>query len=248
MMIKAMKQTILSLVILLAATAASGTQDPYAEARHAMVEDIRRHVEELSPALQRRTLDTRVLDALRAVPRHEFVPPAQREYAYANRPLPIGYGQTISQPFMVAVMTDLLEVKPGSRVLEIGTGSGYQAAILAQLKAEVYTIEIITPLGDAARDRLQRLGYTTVKTRIGDGYDGWPEAAPFDAIIVTAATNHIPPPLLAQLKPEGRLVIPLGSPFGMQHLLLVRKHADGRTTTRKVLPVRFVPLTGRAER
>jgi protein-L-isoaspartate(D-aspartate) O-methyltransferase len=145
-------------------------------------------------------------------------------------------------------MTELLEVKPGSRVLEIGTGSGYQAAVLAQMGAKVFTMEIVPELGEAARERLGRLGYDKAEARVGDGYYGWEDRAPFDAIIVTAAANHIPPPLLAQLKSDGRMVIPLGNPFGMQHLLIVRKEKDGRTATRKVLPVRFVPLTGRAQR
>ncbi len=233
--------------VVAAATPAAGP-DPFADARHAMVEEIRRHVAETRAELQRTELDARVVEALRTVPRHEFVPAELRKRAYDDRPLPIGFGQTISQPYIVAVMTDLLEVKPGSRVLEIGTGSGYQAAVLAQLGAQVFTIEIVAPLGEAARERLQRLGYTRVAARVADGYYGWPDNAPFDAIIVTAAANHIPPPLLEQLKPDGRMVIPLGNPFGMQHLLVVRKDREGRTTTRKVLPVRFVPLTGRAER
>jgi protein-L-isoaspartate(D-aspartate) O-methyltransferase len=227
---------------------AAQSADPYVAARHAMVEDIRRHVAETRAELQRNQLDSRVVEALRTVPRHEFVSRDLLRHAYDDRPLPIGYGQTISQPFMVAVMTDLLEVKPGQRVLEIGTGSGYQAAVLAQMGAQVFTMEIVPQLGDAARDRLRRLGYDKVEARVGDGYYGWADKAPFDAIIVTAAANHIPPPLLEQLKSDGRMVIPLGNPFGMQHLLTVRKDKDGRTTTRKVLPVRFVPLTGRAER
>jgi protein-L-isoaspartate(D-aspartate) O-methyltransferase len=176
------------------------------------------------------------------------VPQDQVRHAHEDRPLPIGFGQTISQPFIVAAMTELLELRRGERVLEVGTGSGYQAAILAQLETKVFTIEIVPELGEAARQRFERLGYRNVAARVGDGYDGWPEQAPFDAIIVTAASNHIPPPLLAQLKANGRLVIPLGNPFGAQQLLVVRKDAAGRTTTRKVLPVRFVPLTGRAQR
>jgi protein-L-isoaspartate(D-aspartate) O-methyltransferase len=227
---------------------AAPNPDPFADARRAMVDEVRRHVAETRAELQRTELDARVVEALRTVPRHEFVPADLRKRAYDDRPLPIGFGQTISQPYIVAVMTDLLEVGPGSRVLEIGTGSGYQAAVLAHMGAQVFTIEIVGPLGEAARERLQRLGYSKAAARIADGYYGWPEQAPFDAIIVTAAANHIPPPLLEQLKPDGRMVIPLGNPFGMQHLLVVRKDKDGRTTTRKVLPVRFVPLTGRAER
>jgi protein-L-isoaspartate(D-aspartate) O-methyltransferase len=226
---------------------AQGT-DPQRAARLAMVEDVRRHVAETRAELQRTDLDPRVAEALRTVPRHEFVPAEQRRRAYDDRPLPIGYGQTISQPYIVAVMTDLLDIRPGQRVLEIGTGSGYQAAVLAQMGAQVYTIEIIPELGNAARERLKRLGYERVEARVGDGYYGWEERAPFDAIIVTAAANHIPPPLLAQLKTDGRMVIPLGNPFGAQQLLTVRKDKDGRTTTRKTVPVRFVALTGRAQR
>jgi protein-L-isoaspartate(D-aspartate) O-methyltransferase len=230
------------------AAGAAETADPYVAARRAMVEDVRRHVADTRAELQRHELDARVVEALRTVPRHEFVPRDQRKRAYDDRPLPIGYGQTISQPYIVAVMTELLEVKPGSRVLEIGTGSGYQAAVLAQMGAKVFTMEIVPELGEAARERLGRLGYDKAEARVGDGYYGWEDRAPFDAIIVTAAANHIPPPLLAQLKSDGRMVIPLGNPFGMQHLLIVRKEKDGRTATRKVLPVRFVPLTGRAQR
>jgi protein-L-isoaspartate(D-aspartate) O-methyltransferase len=158
--------------------------------------------------------------------------------------LPIGYGQTISQPYIVALMTDLLKVNSGDVVLELGTGSGYQAAILSGLVKRVYTIEIIEPLARQAKSRLARLGYGNVTTRLGDGYYGWPEYAPFDGIIVTAAASHVPPPLIEQLKPGGRMVIPVGDRFFTQQLLLVEKTADGQITTRQVLPVRFVPLTG----
>jgi protein-L-isoaspartate(D-aspartate) O-methyltransferase len=178
------------------------------------------------------------------VPRHEFVPSAEVRYAYENRPLPIGHGQTISQPYIVALMTNLLRPGTGDTVLEIGTGSGYQAAVLARLTSRVHSIEIIEPLYREATGRLKRLGYGNVVTRSGDGYYGWPEAAPFDAIIVTAAANHIPPPLIRQLKPGGRMVIPVGASFLTQHLVLVEKTAEGGVTTRQLLPVRFVPLTG----
>jgi protein-L-isoaspartate(D-aspartate) O-methyltransferase len=173
------------------------------------------------------------------------VPEGVRPQAYADRPLPIGYGQTISQPFIVALMTDLLRVGPNDVVLEIGTGSGYQAAVLARLAREVHTIEIIPPLAEAAAQRLQRLGYANVATRLGDGYYGWREAAPFDANIVTAAASQIPPPLIQQLKPGGRMVIPVGAPFALQHLVLVDLDGDGKVRTRQLLPVKFVPLTGR---
>jgi protein-L-isoaspartate(D-aspartate) O-methyltransferase len=177
------------------------------------------------------------------VPRHEFVPESERRYAYENRPLPIGHGQTISQPYIVAIMTDLMKLEPGDRVLEIGTGSGYQAAVLAELVQQVYSIEIISELARSARDVLDRLGYEQVKTRVGDGYYGWQERAPFDAIIVTAAADHVPPPLIKQLKTGGHMLIPVGSRFMTQQLILVTKGDDG-ITTRLLLPVRFVPLTG----
>ncbi len=186
-----------------------------------------------------------VIAAMGRVERHEFVPEALRAQAYEDRPLPIGYGQTISQPYIVALMTDLLEPAPGDRVLEIGTGSGYQAAVLAELGLEVYSIEIVPELGDEAAARLERLGYGGIATRIGDGYFGWPERAPFDGLVVTAAAGHVPPPLIEQLKPGGRMVIPVGRPFMVQQLVLVTKAKDGTLRTRQLLPVRFVPLTGR---
>lgn len=231
--------------LLLPGVATWGDDDPYADARRAMVETVRRDAQATSRELRQETLGAGILAALGAVPRHEFVPMEYRAAAYHNRPLPIGYGQTISQPYVVAVMTDLLGLKPGDRALEVGTGSGYQAAILAQLKVRVYTIEIIPALGEAARERLRRLGYGGVEVRVGDGYYGWQEAAPFDGIVVTAAANHIPPPLIEQLKNGGRMVIPVGNPFGAQQLVVVKKDSAGRVSTQKVLPVRFVPLTGR---
>lgn len=185
-----------------------------------------------------------VMAAIARVPRHRFVPDDQVRYAYANRPLPIGYGQTISQPYIVALMTDLIQPQPGQTVLEIGTGSGYQAAVLAELVGWVYTIEIIEPLARRAAEQLKTLGYANIQTRAGDGYHGWEEAAPFDAIVVTAAASHVPPPLIRQLKPGGRMVIPVGAQFLAQYLLLVEKQADGAVTTRQILPVSFVPLTG----
>jgi len=176
------------------------------------------------------------------VPRHAYVPVAERADAYENRPLGIGYGQTISQPYVVALMTTLAQPRAGQKVLEVGTGSGYQAAVLAGFGVQVYTIEIVAPLATQARERLR--GQRNITTRTGDGYYGWKEQAPFDAIVVTAAASSIPPPLLAQLKPGGRMVIPVGSSFFTQTLLLVQKDAGGRVRTRQVLPVRFVPLTG----
>jgi protein-L-isoaspartate(D-aspartate) O-methyltransferase len=186
--------------------------------------------------------DRATLQALRTVPRHEFVPARERARAYEDIPLPIGHGQTISQPAVVATMTELIQPRPGLRVLEIGTGSGYQAAVLAATGARVWTVEIFEALADEARKRLARLGYDQVVVRHGDGYAGWPEEAPFDAIVVTAAADSIPPALIEQLAPDGRLVMPVGSPDGYQELVLVKKDRTGRLTTRELFPVRFVPL------
>ena len=215
----------------------------YAAARAEMIEMIKVHAAYASDSLGAEGIGGRVLEAMERVPRHRFVPEGWRFAAYEDQPLPIGAGQTISQPFIVAFMTELLEVAPGDRVLEVGTGSGYQAAVLAELGAQVYTIEIVAELGQRAAQTLKELGYSAVAPRIGDGYLGWPEAAPFDAIVVTAAADEIPKPLLDQLKPGGRLVIPVGAVFDAQDLLLVTKSADGKTSEREVLPVRFVPLT-----
>lgn len=187
-----------------------------------------------------------VLKAMGATPRHEFVPAGERDYAYADMPLPIGHGQTISQPYIVAFMTEQLDPQPTDKVLEIGTGSGYQAAVLSPLVAEVYTMEIVAPLGERAKADLKRLGYGNVKVRIGDGYQGWPEAAPFDAIIVTCAPDQVPEPLVRQLREGGRMIIPVG-PAGEQNLYLLTKR-QGRLEQRAVLPVRFVPMTGEALR
>ncbi len=209
-----------------------------------MVKVIEAGVRDTGRSLGRDTLKPTVLAAMGRVPRHELVPEDVRDAAYRNHPLPIGYGQTISQPYIVAIMTDLVEAGPGDRVLEVGTGSGYQAAVLAEVADEVYTLEIIPELARRAHRDLQRLGYTNVTARQGDGYFGWPEHAPYDAIVVTAGATHVPPPLIEQLKPGGRLIIPVGSRFLTQQLLLLTKAADGSVTTRQVLPVRFVPLTG----
>lgn len=210
----------------------------YAQAR-------KRMVEEQLAAPGRDISDSRVLKAMATVPRHEFVPAAVRDRAYGDHPLPIGYGQTISQPYVVAFMTEKLAPKPTDRVLEIGTGSGYQAAVLAGLVAEVYSIEIVEELAKQAEADLKRLGYTNVKVRHGDGYLGWPEAAPFDAIIVTAAPDHVPKPLVDQLKEGGRLVIPVGE-SGFQTLYLMTKRGT-QLERQAVLPVRFVPMTGKAQ-
>jgi protein-L-isoaspartate(D-aspartate) O-methyltransferase len=218
--------------------------DKYADGRSWMVKEIEADVRDTSYYINKKQLDPRVMSVMGKVERHKFVPPSAQSSAYDNRPLPIGHGQTISQPYIVALMTDLLNVKPGDRVLEVGTGSGYQAAVLAELAAEVFTIEIITPLGKEAAKRLAELDYRNITTKIGDGYYGWEEEAPFDAIVVTAAASHIPPPLLRQLKPGGVMVIPVGSRFMVQQLVLVEKDPNGEITTRQILPVRFVPLTG----
>jgi protein-L-isoaspartate(D-aspartate) O-methyltransferase len=219
------------------ATATIARDDRTSE-RHAMVEAIK----EMALSIEGITgFETQVLAALRSVSRHEFVPHELSHMAYSNRPLPIGLGQTISQPFIVALMTHLMEVKPSDRVLEIGTVSGYQAAVLSLLAREVYSIEIVPELGTSAALTLARLGYANVTTRIGDGYQGWGDHAPYDAIIVTAAPNHVPPALIAQLKAGGRLVIPVGERF--QELMVVVKAADGTTSSSRIVPVRFVPLT-----
>jgi len=186
--------------------------------------------------------DSATLAAMRAVPRHEFVPAAYRDRAYGDHPLPIGHGQTISQPYIVAYMTDMLNVDAGSKVLEVGTGSGYQAAVLAELGCRVFTMEIFSALASSARQRLGRLGYDGVEVRHGDGHEGWPEAAPFEAVIVTAAAGYIPPALVEQLAPGGRMVIPVGSVYGVQNLILVQKDREGEVSTRNLLPVRFVPM------
>ncbi|MGQ9457873.1 MAG: protein-L-isoaspartate(D-aspartate) O-methyltransferase [Anaerolineae bacterium] len=212
----------------------AATPDPYREARLSMVE---------SQLRLRDIRDEDVLRVMEKVPRHEFVPPEYVNQAYADHPLPIGYGQTISQPYIVALMTQLLRLKRGDKVLEIGTGSGYQAAILAELTDEVYTVEIIPQLAQAAEERLRRLGYTNVHVLNADGYYGWKEHAPYDCIIVTCAPDHIPPPLLEQLKDGGRLVIPVGPPGGYQTLWLVERKADD-FIHKSITGVIFVPLVG----
>ena len=208
-----------------------------------MVTEIERDVRDTSANTGRQRLDEAVIDAMAQVPRHEFVPLQRRHLSYVNQPLPIGDGQTISQPYIVALMTDLANVDSSSIVLEIGTGSGYQAAILAEIVEHVYTIEIIESLGRRASDTLARLGYENVTVEIGDGYRGMPEFAPFDAIIVTAAPDQVPEPLIQQLRPGGRLVIPVGSPRTVQSLQVLQKDAAGRIDRTDVLPVRFVPFT-----
>ena len=239
------RASVAAIAALLFAGAAWAAADPQTAARLEMVRTIEVIARESNGGATPTTLDAGVLEAMRRVPRHAFVPAAQRDLAYANRPLPIGFGQTISQPYIVALMTDLLRLAPRARALEIGTGSGYQAAVLAELGHQVYTIEIVSGLAEQAETRLSNLGYNAVHVRRGDGYYGWPEAAPFDGIVVTAAASQIPPPLLEQLKTGGRMVIPIGAAFLVQQLMLIEKLADGSIRTQALLPVAFVPLLGR---
>lgn len=222
----------LLLCLCLPAFGASASQDKYAEARSEMVKD----------QIERRgVMDDATLSAMRDVKRHLFVPESLRARGYDDNPLPIGFGQTISQPYIVAYMTEVIQPGPHQKILEIGTGSGYQAAVLAEIAAKVYTIEIIPELGEAAAERLQGMGYENIEVKIADGYFGWKEAAPFDAIVVTAAAEYIPPPLVAQLKNGGRMIIPVGSPFMVQMLMLVEKKGES-ITTKSLMPVRFVPF------
>ena len=209
-----------------------------------MMRDIRLEVQLTKSWIGKEHLDKRVLAAMEKVPRHEFVPQELDYLAYSNGPLAIGHGQTISQPYIVALMTDLLRTQAEDVVLEVGTGSGYQAAVLSLLVKQVYSIEIVAALAEDAAERLRRLGYSNVAVRSSDGYNGWQEHAPFDAIIVTAAAPTIPPPLLEQLKPGGRLVIPVGAPYDRQVLTVIDKDERGYVTEQTVLPVAFVPLTG----
>ena len=238
---------VLPLIVLLIAfpcTSPAESAERFAAARQELVGQIENHVQATRHYIDKQNLDAKVMAAMAAVPRHLFVPLELQEFAYENRPLAIGYGQTISQPYIVALMTDLLAVTPTDKVLEVGTGSLYQAAVLAWLGAEVYTLEIIEPLAKEAEERRRRLDIGKVHTKTGDGYYGWPKHAPFDAIIVTAAASHVPPPLIGQLKAGGRMIIPVGSGFNTQQLLLITKESDDRLTTRQILPVVFVPLTG----
>ncbi len=207
-----------------------------------MMADIESEVHYTRGMIGKNALDPRVMAVMARVPRDKFVPPEMKAAAFDNGPLPIGHGQTISQPYIVALMTDLVQPQPDHVILEVGTGSGYQTAVLSELCRQVYSVEVVAALSEAAAARLQRLGYANVETRIGNGYQGWPEHAPYDGIIVTAAASHIPQPLLDQLKPGGRLVIPVGLPYSYQELMLVRKDAQGATHSQSVLGVAFVPL------
>ena len=230
-------------VVLLLFLSIAAQAENYSALRQEMVDDLKTY------SMLVRDPDTApfsdsVLLAMNVVERHRMVPQSQRRYAYENRPLPIGHGQTISQPYIVALMTELVRPHPDDVVLEVGTGSGYQAAVLAELVDRVYSIEIIRALASQAKHRLADLGYDNITTRLGDGYFGWEEHAPFDAIVVTAAASHVPPPLIEQLKPGGRMVIPVGGRFTTQTLLLLEKTEEGEIITRQYGAVLFVPLTG----
>jgi len=227
-----------------ASDGARAAGDPHAAARQQMVAEIAAMARSTRVETGRGEFSAAVMDAMRKVPRHRFVPDDQAASAYRNHPLPIGRGQTISQPYIVALTTDLVEPRKHQRVLEIGTGSGYQAAILAELVAQVYTIEILEPLGRAAEERLRALGYRNVHCRVGDGHLGWPEAGPYDAIVVTAAAERIPEALVGQLKPGGRMVIPVGPQHRSQDFILLEKDARGVVTRKTVLQVMFVPMVG----
>ena len=239
------KHTILLVIAqLVLMSSMAAVSDEYENQRQQMVAAIVDDVEITAKYINKKSFDQAVILTMNTVPRHEFVPDYLRSVAYENRPLPIGHGQTISQPYIVALMTDLLQPEPDQSVLEIGTGSGYQAAVLSHLVAQVYSIEIIEPLGKATTQLLKQQGYNNIETRIADGYNGWLQHAPFDSIIVTAAISHIPPPLVKQLKNGGRMVIPVGTRFQTQYLTLVEKDMQGNVTTRQLLPVYFVPFTG----
>ena len=241
-----MSRLLAGFILLAGGTMTAEGQNNYARERSRMVDEIAALTRETRLETGRGALSERVMSALAKVHRHEFVPADQKRNAYQNRPLPIGGGQTISQPFIVGLMTDFMDIKPTDRVLEIGTGSGYQAAVLAELAQAVYTIEIVEHLGRQAAERLKALGYHNVMAKVGDGYQGWAEHAPFDGIMVTAAPREVPQPLIDQLKPGGKLVVPVGGQLAGQMLLIVEKQLDGRIVRRNVLAVRFVPLTDKA--
>lgn len=235
---------LLFIIVSFAVPVARADEQKYLKACRGMIEKIKDNVIATRFYIDKSKLNEKVMVAMLTVPRHRFVPVEQRDFSYENRPLPIGHGQTISQPYIVALMTDLLEITEETILLEVGTGSGYQAAVAAQLAKMVYTLEIVEPLAKEADVRFKNMNYSNIKNKAGDGYYGWSEHAPFDRIIVTAAASHVPPPLVRQLKPGGRMVIPVGSVFQTQQLLLIIKDEEGKIRTRQILPVRFVPLTG----
>lgn len=237
-------RAVLALLLLPLGPAACTASPDYEAEREALVREIQQQVIETRFELGTDRLDPDVIAALGAVPRHELIPVARRAEAYANRPLPIGAGQTISQPYIVAIMSHLLRVGRGDRVYELGTGSGYQAAVLGEMGVEVYSVEIVPELAARAQESLRRLGYDNVHVRAGDGYLGWPEVAPFDGIVVTAATDHVPQPLIDQLAPRGRLVMPFGAAGWVQQLVVMEKTEAGTLERTDVLPVRFVPVVG----
>ncbi len=238
------RRVLLPALLLLTGGAMSAESGPFTAEHRRMVDEIARMARDTGAQTGRAVFHPRVMAAMEKVPRHRFVPAAAERNSYDNRPLAIGLGQTISQPYIVALMSDLMDLVPSDRVLEIGTGSGYQAAVLAELSQAVFTIEIVEALGREAAARLKTLGYGNVRVRIGDGHRGWPSEAPFDAIMVTAAARELPTALLDQLKPGGRLVIPIGERDGAQTLYVYSKSIDGKVTPRQVLAVRFVPMTG----
>jgi protein-L-isoaspartate(D-aspartate) O-methyltransferase len=239
------RQAVVVLLSLLPALAGTSPAEDelFAKRRADMVAEVELYAR-LAGDMMGEAIDANVLRSVGTVKRHEFVPPEQELFAYENRPLPIGHGQTISQPYIVALMTNLVEPDADDVVLEVGTGSGYQAAVLSNLVDSVYSIEIVPPLAEQAKARLARLGYDNVTTRLGDGYYGWEEHAPFDSIVVTAAASHVPPPLVEQLRPGGAMVIPVGGRFMTQQLLLIRKTDEGEVRSWQIASVRFVPLTG----
>ncbi len=234
------------IVTLIPGSGAMAAEDRHLQLRMQMVAEIAEMARRTGTQTGRAAFSDAVMEAMRKVPRHLFVPASDIDSAYRNHPLPIGSGQTISQPYIVALTTDLVEPRKHHRVLEIGTGSGYQAAVLAELVEQVYSVEIVASLAREASERLRRLGYRNIEVRLSDGHVGWAQAAPFDAIVVTAAATHVPPALVEQLKPGGRMVIPVGPQHRTQEFTLVEKRADGTIDKRVVLPVRFVPMTGGA--
>ena len=234
---------LLTCLLLFVSVVAITDEADYAQSRAAMIEDLRRYAQ-FAGDTDDVGLSGAVMASMNTVKRHELVPTSEKRFAYENRPLPIGFGQTISQPYIVALMTALIEPDADDVVLEVGTGSGYQAAVLAELVDHVYSIEINAALAIRAKQDLTRLGYTNITTKLGDGYYGWEEHGPFDAVVVTAAASHVPPPLIEQLKPGGLMVIPVGGRFMTQTLLLLEKTDNGEVITRQYGAVRFVPLTG----